>query len=238
LVKSNLGGSSADNADVRMKNLSIKNGFEGIDSSKSSMLSDGKSIDIVARYRLEFPFLSGLLPGIEIIQTSSACVWAGEDGIKIRDTGADESGENSVWDMDNIRRGREIRRLQGGNLPFNFPVIAKYKNGIAVSIKSLNTDEEYYHSPGNLKKKLELYINKIDEFNGGKSGSMAIEGSQILKKELELVIPETDVLPSQQQIINDCIQMARLKGIDMKVIKAYGKESTSKGGVVNDKSNK
>lgn len=238
LVKGNLGSSSADYADRRLKNLNIKEGFEGIDFSKSRMLSDERSIDIVASYNLEFPFLSYLLPGIKVVQTASACVWAGEEGIDKTDGDEDESGEDSVWDMENIKRGREIRRLQGANLPFNFPVIAKYHNGTATSIKSLNTDEEYYHNSDNLKKKLQFYINKLGEFNGGKSSSTTIDSTMILKKELVLVIPETDVLPHQQQTIDDCVQMARSKGIDMKVIKAYGKADAEKGDANIDKSYK
>ncbi|MHB8064887.1 MAG: endonuclease toxin domain-containing protein, partial [Ruminiclostridium sp.] len=121
----------------------------------------------------------------------------------------------------------EIRKLQGANLPYNFPTIAIFQNGTATSIKSLNIDEIYYQNSSNLKKKLMLYIDKLEAFEGGKSTSITIESYQINQKELRLVIPETELQANQQQTIDECIQIARSKGIDLKLVKAYGKENTA-----------
>jgi hypothetical protein len=237
LVKKNLSSSSSDDADTRLRYLHLKDGFESIDFTHSRMLADGKSIDIVAKYRLEFPFLSQLLPGIGISQTASACIWAGEDGIDTSGSSGEETIGQSIWDMENIKRGREIRKLQGANLPFNFPVIARYENGTAACIKSLNLDELYYHNTENLQKKLTEYINKLQEFNEGKTSTVTIDKSEIFRKELILVIPETDILPAQQQTLNECIRIAKEKGIDMKIVKAYGKQNPAKDEVDNAKVN-
>lgn len=234
LVRENL-GTSSDNADIRLKNLSIRNGFDGIDFTHSRMAADGKSIDIVAEYKLEFPFLSQLLPGIKICQTASACIWAGEDGVNSLKYNSDETNTECVWNLGNIKRGREIRRLQGANLPFNFPVISKYENGTATSIKSLNLDKIYYHNTNNLEKKLKGYITKLQEFNGGKNGSVEIDSNQILRKELILVVPETDILPVQLQTLNKCVDIAREKGIYLKIVKAYGKQNNAENEVENAK---
>jgi len=227
LVKKNLEVSYYNDVDNRLKALNLKDGFSGIDFTGSRMLADGKSIDIVASYELSFPFLTQLFPGIKIKQMASTCIWAGEDGINTAEED-DLDTDASVWDMNNIKRGREIRKLQGANLPFNFPTIANFQNGAATSIKSLNIDKVYYQNSRNLKLKLISNINKLEEFNGGKSSTLTIESYEILRKELILVIPETQLLPSQQQTINECIQIARSKGIDLKLIKAYGKESVDK----------
>ncbi len=229
-------GNSSDKADLRLKNLNIPEGLEGIDFSRSRMLADGKGIDIVAEYKLEFPFLSQLLPGIKITQTASACAWAGEDGVNSL-KGDSEENEQCVWNLDNIKRGREIRSLQGSNLPFNFPVISKYENGTAASIKSLNLDEIYYHNTNNLQNKIEGYIRKLQEFNGGKSGSTTINSNQIYRKELILVVPETEITSAQLQTLNKCIDIAREKGINLKIVKAYGKQNNTKNGADNGKDN-
>ncbi|QNU68860.1 pilus assembly protein [Ruminiclostridium herbifermentans] len=225
LVKKNLEVSYFDNVDNRLRLLNLKDGFEGIDFSNSRMLADDKSIDIIVQYKMFFPFLKQFIPEIKIIQTASSCVWAGEDGIK---NAEEEEETECVWNMSNLNRGREIRKLQGANLPFNFPTISIFKNGTATSIKSLNIDEEYYKNVNNLKKKLLQYINKLEEFEGGESGGITIESWQIYKKELRLIIPETELMENQQQTINECIQDARKKGIDLVVIKAYGKEQDKK----------
>jgi hypothetical protein len=172
---------------------------------------------------MRFPFLAQLLPALKIKQIASACVWAGENGIKIND--ADTKG-TSIWNMNNIKRGREIRKLQGANLPYNFPTIAIFTNGTATSIKSLNIDEVYYQNSSNLKKKLMLYIDKLEAFEGGEGTTVTILSSEIYQKNLRLIIPETDLLINQQQTINECIQIAKGKGINLILLKAYGKEDT------------
>jgi hypothetical protein len=221
LVKKNLEVSYFDNVDNRLRLLNLKDGFEGIDFSSSRMLADDKSIDIIICYKMSFPFLKEFIPEIKITQMASSYIWAGEAGVK---NAGEEAEVTCVWNMSNINRGREIRKLQGANLPFNFPTIAIFKNGTATSIKSLNIDEEYYKNSNNLKKKLLLYINKLEEFEGGENGGIKIEKWQVYKKELRLIIPETELIANQQQTINECILEARKKGIDLVIIKAYGKE--------------
>lgn len=228
-------GNSLYKADLRLKHLNISKGFEGLNFTHSRMLADGKSIDIVAQYQLEFPFLAKLLPGIIITQTASACIWAGEEGVNSL-KGDSEETEQCVWNLDKIKRGREIRRLQGANLPFNFPVISKYENGLAASIKSLNLDEVYYHNTVNLQNKIKGYIRKLQEFNGGKSGSVTIDGSQVYRKELILVVPETDITGPQLKTLNNCVDIAKENGISLKIVKAYGKQNNAKNGEDNGKS--
>lgn len=221
LVKKNLEVSYFGNVDNRLRLLNLKDGFEGIDFSYSRMLADDISIDIIISYKMSFPFLKEFMPDIKITQMASSCVWAGEAGVK---NSGEEAEATCVWNMSNINRGREIRKLQGANLPFNFPTIAIFNNGTVTSIKSLNIDEAYYKNANNLKKQLLLYINKLEEFEGGESGEITIENWQVYKKELRLIIPETELMANQQQTINECIQVARKKGIDLVIIKAYGKE--------------
>lgn len=233
LVKKNLETDYYDEPDDRLKGLHMKDGFGGINFAGSRMLADGRSIDISAEYEITLPFLSQVFPGIRITQTASSCVWAGEEGVKNYDE--DDNGQEAgIWDMSNIKRGQEIRKLQGANLPYNFPVIARFENGTASSIKSLNIDKDYYKDTKNLKIKLVSYINKLDEFEGGSNGKVTVGKYQIIKKELVLVIPETQVLSNQQQILDECSQIAQSKGISLKIIKAYGRESNQNNSAGNE----
>lgn len=227
LVKNKLEAGSGDNVDERLKFLNLKDGFAAIDFTESRMLADNKSIDIIAKYEMSFPFLPGILPGIKISQKASARIWAGEEGIDRWGT-QEENQEKSVWDMDNLKRGKEIRKLQGATLPFNFPVVAKFENGTVTSIKSLNLDEAYYSNTRNLELKISGYINKLEDFSGGTAGGAAISSHQIFRKELVLIIPETVILPGQQSTLDKCIQNAKSKGINLKIVKAYGKQGSVK----------
>ncbi len=224
LVKKHLETNFKGNVNEALIGLNIVEGFDGISFTESTMLADGRSIDITAVYNISFPFLANLLPQITIRQTASVCIWAGENGVTTREEEG-QPGKN-LWDLPNIKRGSEIRKLQGANLPFNFPVIARYESGTVTSIKSLNIDETYYKDSVSLRKKINGYINKLEEFNGDTSGEYSISSTQILRKELVLVIPETEVSMSQQSVINKCIELARSKGITLRVIKAYGKQGS------------
>lgn len=229
LVKKKLEVSYFGSVDERLKSLSFKDGFDSIDFTSSRILEDNKSIDIVAKYKMSFPFLGDILPEIKVVQTASACIWAGEDGIKTGEDSEETLGEG-IWDMDNMKRGKEIRKLQGANLPFNFPVVAKFEGGTVTSIKSLNLDEVYYSNPRNLEQKILVYIKKLEEFSGGTAGGVSIGNNQIFRKELLLIIPETEALPEQQSIFEKCVQTAANKGVSLKIIKAYGKKGSGGSG--------
>lgn len=224
LFSKQLEAGSNNGVEEKLSGLNVVDGFNGLDFSGSKMLADGKSVDIAVSYEMKFPFLSGLLPGVKIRQTASACIWAGEEGVEAL-TGKDEICQ-SVWDMTNIKRGLEIRKRQGANLPFNFSTVAKFENGTATSIKSLNIDEPYYKDTVNLEKKVIGYLNKLEEFNGGTCGGVSISSSEISKKEMILVIPETDITPGQHAVIDKCILIARNKGITLSPIRAYGKKGS------------
>ncbi len=225
LVYRQLEASFDESVDQAMRRLSITNGISGMDFSQSKMLADGKSIDIIVQYKMAFPILSGILPKIQISQTASVCIWAGENGVG----GEIEEAEKTVWDMTNIKRGQAIRKLQGANLPFNFPTVASFNNGTATSIKSLNIDELYYKDAVSLEKKIASYVKKLEEFSGGSCGDVSINQNEMLNKELVLIIPETELSEEQQIVVDRCIQRAEARGIDLKVIKAYGKKGGSSG---------
>lgn len=221
LVERQLEDSLNNKADRGLRSLYVLKGLEGLQYGESTMLADGRSIDISVSYQINFPILSQILPALKLKQTASVCVWAGEYGVESFEGDAEDN--ESIWDMSNLKRGQEIRKLQGANLPFNFPTIAKFHNGTAVSIKSLNTEEPYYSKPANFEKTINGYINKLGEFEGASCGSVTVHSSQILSKELIIVIPEIELTINQKLITEKCIRHASQKGITLRFVKAYGK---------------
>ncbi len=223
IIRNQLEAENYKDIDERLSDLNIAGGFDGFDFSDSKMLADGRSLDITVSYTMKFPFLSELFPGMRLKQTASSCIWAGEDGVGSNGDDEDDNAK-SVWDMTNIKRGQEIRKRQGANLPFNFPTVAKFENGTATSIKSLNIDEPYYKDAVSLEKKITGYINKLEEFDGGASGGVSISSSDISNKVLLLIIPETELTLVQRSVIDKCIRVAASKGITLKPVQAYGKK--------------
>jgi hypothetical protein len=64
------------------------------------------------------------------------------------------AARNSVWGLGPTARGNAIEVLLGGNLPRTFPVIDRFLNGVATSIKSIDLRAITYQNPANLERVL------------------------------------------------------------------------------------
>lgn len=115
---------------------------------------------------------------------------------------------SSVWKLGAGPRGEAIERALGHNLPGNFPIIDRFENGIATSIKSIDLDGASYLTGNTLKNTLTRYVDKVAGFNGTGSKGWAgviIRDKQIGSRSLDLVVPHSGTA-AQQQIINDIIK--------------------------------
>ena len=115
----------------------------------------------------------------------------------------------SVWSQNPYERGREIESILGGNLPGNFPVIDKFVNGVATSIKSVDLTSASYQSASGLKSLLTGYVKSLSGFSG-RSWAGAQVGTnatnQILSRTLEIAIPRGSVTATQQTVMNQIVQ--------------------------------
>ena len=127
----------------------------------------------------------------------------------------DESTD-SVWDQENFERGIALRNEFGGNLPANYPVIGRFEEGEATSIKSIDTTAPYYMVKANLNKKLKGYINDLSDFEGQNYGGISIEAGEIKKKSLIIVIPENGTADCREWIA-DMISYAKERGVDLNI---------------------
>lgn len=106
--------------------------------------------------------------------------------------------------------------MLGGNLVKNYPVIDKFVNGVATSIKTLDVGAKSYLKGNNVFNKLKDYIDKLSSFKGREWSKIIIEEKDIKKKILEVGIPK-GATKEQIKQINQAIKYAEQQGIKMNV---------------------
>ena len=118
-------------------------------------------------------------------------LWLGDlDAIKSEEaSGAD----GSVWMLDNFTRGQIIRRDMGGDLPYDFPVIARFTGGEATMVKSLDLTAPGYQQIDALLGQVGSYLDALADFTGAvyeRNGkSITITADEIRSRRLILVVP-------------------------------------------------
>ncbi|MFZ2487005.1 MAG: RHS repeat-associated core domain-containing protein [Anaerolineae bacterium] len=99
----------------------------------------------------------------------------------------------SVWKLDPLKRGQEIERMLGRSpqLSQNFPVIDRFENGVATSIKSIDLGARSYQSIGRLTSTVRGYVNELANWQGVRQwGGVSIDKGMITARELQLAIPQ------------------------------------------------
>jgi hypothetical protein len=214
--------------DERLKMLDIEGGFTGLDFSMSEFFEDDNdTISIVVRYKINIPVPIKILPRFTVIQKATVRGWLGGDDEYARYR--DEENDEDIWSLDNFTRGRKIRELFGANLPFTFPVIARYDNdsGTITMIKSMDLTLAYYQDPAVVSKKIRIYIDELKAYKGQETpwgrDKIVIKNSNIAKRQLTLVIPGNSIVSVVMKEIEQCRFYAANNGVDLNVVK-YGKK--------------
>lgn len=114
--------------------------------------------------------------------------------LKLPEISDETSKQDEVWLLSNFERGYSLRTTFGGNLPTSYPVIAKWDNGTATSIKSIDLTAPGYQIEGTLTKSIEEYTDDLSGFQGtdvpwGKD-NIVIGNEEITERVLVIVIPE------------------------------------------------
>lgn len=219
---------SIPDIDKRMRLLNVEDGYGGMDFSESSFLADREeNIDIVVHYKIHLPLPIQFIPAVNITQRAKVKAWLGGD----ESTGVLDAvqSEDDLWSLNNFQRGLKIRNLFGANLPTNFPVIAKFSNGRAVMIKSMDLTADSYQTGDNAEKLLNGYISGLAGFKGMEkpwgSSNIVIHNSDITSRELLLVIPENKLTDVNERLLVLMAEKAKSKGINL-TVKRYGTKST------------
>ncbi|MDR1389962.1 MAG: hypothetical protein LBJ31_08300 [Treponema sp.] len=96
---------------------------------------------------------------------------------------------DNKWALSPFARGRRVERALGTNLPCDFPVIDRFRDGIATSIKSLDIRSRAYRNAAVLAKTVKTYIESAAGFNGLLWEGAAVRPGDIKGRALELAIP-------------------------------------------------
>jgi hypothetical protein len=103
-------------------------------------------------------------------------------------------GAGSVWNQNPLQRGQTIETQLGRSpqLVNNFPVIDRFENGTATSIKSIDLTTNTYQNIANLTNKIRSYGNTLAGWQGtGEAGwgGVVITNEAIVQRELLLAVP-------------------------------------------------
>ncbi len=138
----------------------------------------------------------------------------------------------SVWSFDNFTRGKILRDVFGGDLPYDYPVIASFDDGTATMIKSLDSTKPAYQDSSRLASEVQEMIRKLHAFKGTAGNerveeSLWIQNEEIKKRKLLLILPENPMTQEQSTALFHVIHTdAVLNDVEVE-IKTYQKSPTS-----------
>lgn len=137
--------------------------------------------------------------------------------------GGKQMETDEIWEADNFTRGKYIRSLYGGNLPDNFPVIAKFEDGRATMIKSVDFRKETYQVEGALSANVIAMLETLYRYQGQSTPygteQIVIFPAQIQEKELFLVVPNTEESGMIQAELEQAKNWAQMHQLIFTVVK-------------------
>jgi len=161
----------------------------------------------------------------------------GDLELTLPETADAASPADKVWMLSNFERGYSLRSSFGGNLPPSYPVIAKWENNTATSIKSIDLTAPGYHSYGPLSDNIKNFIDELAGFQGtpepwGKE-NIQISNNDISNRILLLIIPLNSPLEVYDELLSWTVY-ANLRGVQIIVEKHGNSDRYS----IEDNSNK
>jgi hypothetical protein len=124
----------------------------------------------------------------------------------------------SLWNVEGgwLARGFIYEEMLGGNLVKNYPVIDKFVQGVATSIKTLDLGAKTYQNAGKVLSVLKGYINKLEAFEGANFAKVNTTNGAITEKILEVGIPK-GASAAQIEAIQSAVKYGAENGIKVNV---------------------
>ncbi|MFO3795961.1 MAG: hypothetical protein ACK8QZ_01575, partial [Anaerolineales bacterium] len=125
----------------------------------------------------------------------------------------------SVWEMNPLQRGRVIEEMLGRSpeLSQNFPVIDRFSNGVATSIKSIDLSAASYQNINTLSSVVRGYINTLANWQGTYWGGFEVNASDIVAREVLLAIPP-GATEAQMAALQQLQQWATTVGVTLNIV--------------------
>ena len=130
-------------------------------------------------------------------------------------SGAAADLPSAAWKLGWAARGNYFSEQLGANLPPSFPVIDKWINGLATSIKSIDLSVATYQDAARLTYRLNAYIDKIALFDGAELGDIEIGFSDISGRALSIAIPKGSMTAAQKATIEAARLRAQAFDVDL-----------------------
>lgn len=124
---------------------------------------------------------------------------------------------DELWALDNFDRGQAIRKIFAASLPYDFPVLARWQNGEAMALHSLDLTAPTYQDKYEFEQAITRLIERLASFKGAtyvRNGkSLAIADNEILARRLVLVVPEN----GSQDWLETSLDQLKVEAASLKV---------------------
>lgn len=126
---------------------------------------------------------------------------------------------SSVWDEVPVKRGDIIDNADGlaNNLGHNFPIVDSLNDGVLASTKSYDTMSQTYQNADRWLSKIKSDINKLNSFTSKTWNGVNVDISSYNSKQLNIVIPNSELTLQQQNALQSAKDYATSLGIQVKV---------------------
>lgn len=144
-------------------------------------------------------------------------LWTGQSK-RVNGDAADE-----IWQLDNFSRGQRLRELHGANLPYDFPVIARFTAGEALSIKSIDLTAPTYQDQDSIKENLLEQIEILASFKGAdyfrEEASVTITSQSITSRRLLLIIPGNCRQTWLNELLTEMTSQAAENSVNLQIVR-------------------
>jgi filamentous hemagglutinin len=121
------------------------------------------------------------------------------------------AGQRGIWDIaSDLERGAAAEARLGGRtgLHLDFPVIDRFENGVATSVKTMNLGLPSHHNTQQIISTGQRYIDAVSRFavsGSVRRAGVIIRPSQVTQRALDLVVPPW-ATPAQRQALQQLVE--------------------------------
>ncbi len=117
--------------------------------------------------------------------------------------GAATDAPSPIWQLGWAKRGQMINvRFGDPTFPANYPIIDKFPDGIATSVKSIDLNAATYQNDIGFGNRLLQYVEDVRDFDGATWGGLDIQAGQISGRAVQLIVPKGSMTDAQQVVLD------------------------------------